>query len=96
MAAAKGHTSMAELLVLNGADLFYFDSDGHSALQLAQMNGHYSCAHQLILAIEQLNRDAENKYKVDITWIYQIRHKINALINKSKAYQKSDMQTRVY
>lgn len=64
MAAARGHTSVAELLVANGADLFHFDANGHSALQLAQMNGHYSCAHQLILAIEQLHKDAARKYQV--------------------------------
>ncbi|KAL3092466.1 hypothetical protein niasHS_007675 [Heterodera schachtii] len=61
LASAMGHCSVVQLLVENGADLFYVDSDGHSALQLAQMGGHDQVATLLIGIIERIYAEAEQK-----------------------------------
>ena len=70
MAAAQNRTGMLALLIANGADLFCFDSEGHSALQLAQMQGNDSCAHIIISAIERLHREIKIKNQVIFRQVY--------------------------
>uniref|UniRef100_A0A183BMM4 ANK_REP_REGION domain-containing protein n=1 Tax=Globodera pallida TaxID=36090 RepID=A0A183BMM4_GLOPA len=63
LASSLGHCGVVELLVTSGSDLFYVDSDGHSALQLAQINGNHDVATLLIGTIERIHVEAEQKNK---------------------------------
>uniref|UniRef100_A0A914H1N2 Non-specific serine/threonine protein kinase n=1 Tax=Globodera rostochiensis TaxID=31243 RepID=A0A914H1N2_GLORO len=63
LASSLGHSDVVELLVKSGSDLFYVDSDGHSALQLAQIKGNHDVATLLIGTIERIHVEAEQKNK---------------------------------
>jgi ankyrin repeat protein len=51
LASENGNTPTLEVLVKYGADLFYFDKNGHSALQLSQMSGNDSSSIALMSII---------------------------------------------
>ena len=51
LASELGHSSMIEMFVESGADLFKCDSNGHSALQLAQIMGRQSTSTSLMTTI---------------------------------------------
>jgi ankyrin repeat protein len=76
MAAANGRAEILRLLIENGADLFYNDSDGHSALLLAQMNGHQQCSHILISAIEKVHYEAKMKNQVHFKMLAKLFQKV--------------------
>lgn len=51
LASQEGHLSTVKLLVDSGLDLFYYDGDGYSALQWAQIRGHNEVAEMLISSL---------------------------------------------
>ncbi|KAI6219497.1 Protein kinase domain containing protein [Aphelenchoides fujianensis] len=59
LAADGGHLSACRRLVEAGADLFYCDANGYSALQLAQIRNHGRIAEFLFECIDSIRREAE-------------------------------------
>lgn len=51
IASELGHIEMVQVLVNHGADLFYSDTNGYCALQLAQINEHQNVAELLMFSI---------------------------------------------
>uniref|UniRef100_A0A7E4VDA0 Non-specific serine/threonine protein kinase n=1 Tax=Panagrellus redivivus TaxID=6233 RepID=A0A7E4VDA0_PANRE len=60
LASEHGHAEVVQILIDAGADLFYCDANGHSALQIAQMGGHDGVASVLIAALERIHETSHN------------------------------------
>ena len=80
LASENGHSEVVEVLIDAGADLFYCDSNGHSALQLAQMNGHEKTAEVLMNSLQRIDKAGTSLRKElckacidgDCTTVYRI------------------------
>uniref|UniRef100_A0AC35F4B2 Non-specific serine/threonine protein kinase n=1 Tax=Panagrolaimus sp. PS1159 TaxID=55785 RepID=A0AC35F4B2_9BILA len=55
MASESGHDKAVEILLDAGADIFYTDVNGHSALQLAQMSGHSNTVKVLVSNLDKIH-----------------------------------------
>jgi len=65
LSAENGNLETTKLLANDfNADLFYCDANGHSAVQLAQLNGHHSLVELLLSAIGKIliNRSKISAY----------------------------------
>lgn len=56
IASELGHIDVVNVLVDNGADLFYCDTNGYCALQLAQMKEHQDVAELLMNSIGKIKQ----------------------------------------
>lgn len=59
LATEAGHLDAVKELVKRGADLFYLDENGYSALQLAQIRNHVRIAEYLFERIDELHRESD-------------------------------------
>ncbi|KAI6202441.1 Protein kinase domain containing protein [Aphelenchoides besseyi] len=59
LAADLGHLTACRRLVEAGADLFYCDANGYSALQLAQIRNHGRIAEYLFECIDSIRRESQ-------------------------------------
>ncbi|CAD5212334.1 unnamed protein product [Bursaphelenchus xylophilus] len=63
LAAQAGHVETVRILIQQGADPFFCDANGYSALQLAHLNNHGRVAEVLFESIDNIKKESERLNK---------------------------------
>ncbi|CAD5207709.1 unnamed protein product [Bursaphelenchus okinawaensis] len=94
LAAQSGHVDTVRALIQNGADPFYCDANGYSALQLAHLNNHGKVAEVLFESIDNIKKESDriNKELCKAVEANEFDRVLD-LLSQSTSYTQRDILT---